>query len=121
MKTEMGNAVASIVVVLFVAAIATTAQGAAEKMSVEKSAYGKTADGKPVCSDTREITFHTVDGVRAIDFEITIRASEGDVKFKDDKHGSMVIRTHPNLRLDNAEPLLGCNWSCDQGKEDCKG
>ncbi len=61
-----------------------------------------TVDGKLICSDTRAITFHAVDGVRAIDWEITIQASEGDVTFKDDKHGSMVIRTHPNLRLDNA-------------------
>ncbi len=61
-----------------------------------------TVDGKVICTDTRAITFHKVDGVRAIDWEISIRASAGDVKFKDDKHGSMVIRTHPNLRLDNA-------------------
>jgi len=60
------------------------------------------ADGKIVCTDTRALTFHTVDGVRAIDWEITIHASHGDVQFKDDKHGSMAIRTHPNLRLDNA-------------------
>ncbi len=59
-------------------------------------------DGKVVCTDTRTLTFHTVDGVRVIDWEITIHASHGEVEFKDDKHGSMVIRTHPNLRLDNA-------------------
>ena len=61
-----------------------------------------TADGGIVCTDTRRLTFHTVHGVRAIDWEITIHASSGDVKFKDDKHGSMAIRTHPNLQLDNA-------------------
>ncbi len=59
-------------------------------------------DGKVVCTDTRTLCFQTVPGGRAIDWEITLHASHGDVTFRDDKHGIMAIRTHPNLRLDNA-------------------
>ncbi|MDY0170301.1 MAG: PmoA family protein [Thermoguttaceae bacterium] len=66
-----------------------------------------TADGQVVCSDIRTITFHTVGGVRAIDWEITIHASEGEVAFKDDKHGSMAIRMHPNLQLESSPTANG--------------
>ncbi len=63
-------------------------------------------DGQLVCTDTRTLCFHAVPGGRAIDWEITIHASGGDVKLADDKHGLMAIRTHPNLRLDN-DPARG--------------
>jgi hypothetical protein len=59
-------------------------------------------DGKIVCTDTRTLCFQAVPGGRAIDWEITLHGSHGDVTFRDDKHGIMAIRTHPNLRLDNA-------------------
>ncbi len=60
------------------------------------------SDGKIVCTDTRTLCFQAVPGGRAIDWEITVHASHGDVMFRDDKHGILAIRTHPNLRLDNA-------------------
>ena len=63
-------------------------------------------DGKIVCTDTRTLSFQAVPGGRAIDWEITIHASHGDVTFRDDKHGIMAIRMHPNLRLDN-DPKRG--------------
>jgi hypothetical protein len=40
-----------------------------------------------------------VDGSRSIDYEVTLKASHGDVVFGDTKEGSMGIRTHPALRL----------------------
>jgi hypothetical protein len=64
------------------------------------------ADGNVICSDTRSLGFQAVPGGRAIDWEITLRASHGAVKFADDKHGLMAIRMHPNLRLDN-DPKRG--------------
>lgn len=64
------------------------------------------ADGKVVCTDVRTLHFQVVSGSRAIDWEVTLQASHGDVKFADDKHGLMAIRTHPNLRLDN-DPQRG--------------
>jgi len=59
-------------------------------------------DGKVICTDVRTLSFQAVPGGRAIDWEVTLQASHGDLKFADDKHGLMAIRTHPNLRLDNA-------------------
>ncbi len=64
------------------------------------------SDGTTVCSDTRRLTFHLVPGGRAIDWELTLQASHGDVTFADDKHGLLAIRMHPNLRLDN-DPAAG--------------
>ena len=55
--------------------------------------------GRAVCADACTLRFSAVPGGRAIDWEITIRASAGDVTFGDTKEGSMGIRTHPNLRL----------------------
>lgn len=63
-------------------------------------------DGRVVCTDTRRIAFQAVPGGRAIDWELTLHASHGDVTFADDKHGLLAIRMHPNLRLDN-DPAAG--------------
>jgi len=59
------------------------------------------SDGKIIFTDTRTLTFQVIDGARSIDWEITIRASNGDLTFGDSKEGTMAIRTHPNLRLQN--------------------
>ncbi len=64
------------------------------------------SDGKVICTDTRTLGFQAVPGGRAIDWEVTFHASQGDLKFGDDKHGLMAIRTHPSLRLDN-DPQRG--------------
>lgn len=61
-----------------------------------------TVDEKIICTDTRTLSFQAFPGGRAIDWEITLHASHGELTFRDDKHGIMAIRTHPNLRLDNA-------------------
>jgi hypothetical protein len=57
------------------------------------------AKGEEQCSDESSITFHTLGENRAIDFDITVHASSGDVKFGDTKEGSMGIRTNPALRV----------------------
>ena len=59
-------------------------------------------DGRIICTDTRRLCFLAVPGGRIIDWTVTLIASHGDVKFADDKHGLLALRTHPNLRLDNA-------------------
>lgn len=56
-------------------------------------------DGKVICTDATTLGFLVVDGSRAIDYEVVIHASEGDVTFGDTKEGTMGIRTHPQLRL----------------------
>ena len=57
------------------------------------------ANGKVQCTDERTIAFLPVAGGRAIDYQITIKASEGDVTFGDTKEGTMAIRTNPVLRV----------------------
>ena len=57
------------------------------------------AKAEEQCSDQTTISFHANGANRAIDFDITVHASAGDVTFGDTKEGSMGIRTHPALRL----------------------
>jgi hypothetical protein len=57
-------------------------------------------EGSVVCSDSREIRFGADESSRYIDFEITLRATNGDAVFGDTKEGSMGIRTNPLLRLE---------------------
>ncbi|MCA9248041.1 MAG: PmoA family protein [Planctomycetales bacterium] len=63
-------------------------------------------DGKLVATDTTTIAFLTLPGARAIDLQVVVHASNGEVKFGDTKEGMMALRTHPNLRLDN-DPKRG--------------
>lgn len=65
-----------------------------------------TADGKLIFTDTRTLGFEAAGPARIIDWEITLHASHGDLTFGDSKEGSMAIRTHPNLQLDN-DPKRG--------------
>jgi hypothetical protein len=63
------------------------------------------ADDKVVCTDSQKMTFHNYRKAgdveyAAIDYEITVKASHGDLTFGDTKEGSMGIRTHPGLRID---------------------
>ncbi len=60
-------------------------------------------DGKVVCTDVRRLTFLALPVGRAVRYEVTLYASEGDVTLGDTKEGTMGIRTHPNLRLTNDE------------------
>ena len=56
--------------------------------------------GELQCSDTTHIKFMSLpNGGRGIDYKVTLRATNGDVKFGDTKEGSLGIRTHPALRM----------------------
>lgn len=66
-------------------------------------------DGAVVCTDTTRLAFTTVPGGRAIDFEITLHASNGDVVLGDTKEGTMGIRTHSNLCLKNNPGVTTAN------------
>jgi hypothetical protein len=81
-------------------------ESGSERGSFQAETNWVAPDGTIVCTDTRTLTFQAVPGGRAIDWEVAIHASHGDVKLADDKHGIMAIRTHPNLRLDN-DPAAG--------------
>lgn len=56
-------------------------------------------NGKRVLSDTTEIRAGVTEGGRYIDYQITVKATDGDIRFEDTKEGTMSIRTHPALRL----------------------
>jgi hypothetical protein len=56
--------------------------------------------GKKVCEDVRELTFGVRGDARWIDFDITLRASEGPVVFGDTKEGTFGIRVAEPLRVD---------------------
>ncbi len=59
----------------------------------------KDPDGKVQCTDTREMQFGLIDGVRYLDLELNIHASHGPVTFGEKKDGVIGLRTHPDLRL----------------------
>ena len=74
--------------------------GADEAKLVTRSRWLANKESKLVCEDERHYAFgKRPDGARYIDFQVTIKATNGDVVFGDTKEGSMSIRTHPELRL----------------------
>ncbi len=56
-------------------------------------------EGTTVCTDDRAWRIYDRPNERVIDFEITIHASHGDLKFGDTKEGSMAIRLAESLNL----------------------
>jgi len=74
--------------------------------TIETRSKWVSPDGKIQCTDERTIAFHAVKGGRAVDFQITIKASNGDMTFGDTKEGTMAIRTNSAIRLDN-DPRRG--------------
>ena len=57
------------------------------------------ADGTVICTDERKLTFHNQGSNRALDFEITLHASHGELVLGDDKDGTMAIRLAESMRL----------------------
>jgi len=79
----------------------------------------KSPEGKVILTDERAIKFHLLaDDNRAIDYRVTLIASEGDVTFGDTKEGSMGIRTHAALRLKG--PVAKGKAINSEGQEDLK-
>jgi len=68
-------------------------------------------DGARVCEDERTLTFGTDGDTRVIDFDITLKATDGPVKFGDTKEGcggvrvaeTMEVRAEPGGRIVNSE------------------
>jgi hypothetical protein len=58
------------------------------------------ASGKPVLTDSRKITVTALPGgEKLLDFDITLKATEGDVVFGDTKEGTMALRLCQSLSL----------------------
>ncbi len=58
-------------------------------------------DGKKVCEDQRRLRFGAGANARWIDFDITIQASDGPVKFGDTKEGMFGIRVAETMKVDS--------------------
>lgn len=58
------------------------------------------ADGAVICTDERTLRFHNGPAnERVVDFEITIRASRGELTLGDTKEGTMSLRLAETMRL----------------------
>jgi hypothetical protein len=57
-------------------------------------------DGKRVCADEQTLRFDTDGDARWIDFDVTIRATDGPVTFDDDKEGSFGVRVAHSICVD---------------------
>ncbi len=57
-------------------------------------------EGKKVCEDERTLTFGAKGDARWIDFDITLKATEGPVKFGDTKEGTFGVRVAGPMKVD---------------------
>jgi hypothetical protein len=85
--------------------------GAIKHLEFTKIAGGKPAvvatrnawlapDGRRICEDQRTLHFDTDGDARWIDFDITLKATDGDVIFGDTKEGSFGVRVAQTLSVD---------------------
>jgi len=58
-------------------------------------------DGKKVCEEQQTLRFGTQGDARWIDFDTTIKATEGPVTFGDTKEGSFGVRVAESMRVDS--------------------
>lgn len=58
------------------------------------------SEGTKICEDERTLTFGASDRTRWIDFAITIKASNGELKFGETKEGSFAMRASGPLTVD---------------------
>jgi hypothetical protein len=59
------------------------------------------ADGKVICTDERKLEIYNPGGAneRVVDVEITLKASNGELKLGDTKEGTMAVRLAETMRL----------------------
>jgi hypothetical protein len=72
-------------------------------------------DGKRHCQDTRKLTFGANRTAYWIDFDTTVTASDGPVKFGDTKEGSFGVRTAGSMKItaDLGGTVLNANGDKD--------
>jgi hypothetical protein len=76
-----------------------TLQGGANDAVVETLNDWLGPDGQKQCSDRRRLRFHTANGQRIIDFDITLLAPDKPVVFGDTKEGAFGVRVAQNMAL----------------------
>ena len=57
-------------------------------------------DGKKVCEDVRELRVYRTTNGRLMDFDVTIRATDGRVELGDTKEGMMAFRVASSMEVD---------------------
>lgn len=57
-------------------------------------------DGKKVCEDERTVRVGASGDKRYIDFDVTVKATEGPVTFEETKEGSFGVRVHETMKVD---------------------
>lgn len=61
----------------------------------------KSTEGDAICHETIVIHFGANEDARWIDWDATLLANKGELKFGDTKEGTMALRVHPNIQMDN--------------------
>ncbi len=82
-------------------------------------------EGKKVCEDTRELRFfapaNSSDTTRVMDYDLTVRATEGPVTFGDTKEGSFGIRVATSMDVDQKDKSVkGGRITNSRGETDAK-
>ncbi len=75
-----------------------TADAKTATIVTENDWLGK--DDKPLCSDLRTLHFGETDGMRYIDFDITVKAEQDNVVFGDTKEGTLGFRVPGTMDVD---------------------
>jgi hypothetical protein len=76
---------------------------------------------KKVCEDEQRLAFGTQGDSRWIDYDITLRASEGPVTFGDTKEGSFGLRVADSIRVDAKKGGQIVNSRGKVGEDACWG
>ncbi len=81
-------------------------------------------DGKKVCEDTRELRFYapagSSDTTRVLDYDMTVRATEGPLTFGDTKEGSFGVRVATSMDVDQPNKKPGGKITNSRGEIDAK-
>lgn len=64
-------------------------------------------EGKRIATEDYKLRVHRTDDVRILDFDVILRATDGDLTLGDTKEGSMAIRLAETLRLKPNEHNVG--------------
>lgn len=64
-------------------------------------------DGVKICEDERVLTVYNTQSVRILDFEVTIKATEGPVVFGDTKEGTFGVRVATSMDVDRKDGMGG--------------
>ncbi len=82
----------------------TDVQAAGNQGRFTASTHWIGPDNKTVMTDERRITITALpEGEKTLDFDITLKASEGDVIIGDTKEGTMALRLCPSLSMNSSK------------------